>query len=224
MKVPSFYGCCVVAATVGIGGASNMMDEGDPKQLPPPVLAGQMSLEEAIAARRSVREFASKPLTIEQISQLCWAGQGITDRHGRFRASPSAGALYPIELYIVTADGVDHYQPTDHRLQQHLADDLRHALQGASLNQDAIGEAPMCVVIAAVEQRTAGKYGQRARRYCFIEAGHVAQNILLQAAALNLAGVPVGAFEDDKVGAVLKLPKDHHVLYLLPIGHPARKG
>ncbi|MHC4094251.1 MAG: SagB/ThcOx family dehydrogenase [Planctomycetota bacterium] len=179
-----------------------------------------MSLEKAIAHRRSVREFSSTPLAIEQISQLCWAGQGITDRADGFRAAPSAGALFPIELYVVTADRVDHYRPAGHRLKPHLDGDVRRSLQQAALHQEPVGEAPVCLVIAAVVERTAGKYGKRAERYCFTEAGHVAQNILLQATALGLGGVPVGAFEDQKVAKVLKLPKAQRVLYLLPIGHP----
>ena len=197
-------------------------DKSEYKPLPAPAVVGRMSLEEAIAARRSVRELTDEPLTPEQVSQLCWAGQGITDPRGRFRASPSAGALYPIELYIVTADGVDHYQPKDHRLKRRVAGDVRRALQQSALHQEMIGEAATCVVIAAVMERTARKYGDRAERYCFIEAGHVAQNILLQATALHLGGVPVGAFEDKDVAKVLKLPENQRVLYLLPLGHPRR--
>ncbi|MCK4659632.1 MAG: SagB/ThcOx family dehydrogenase [Phycisphaerae bacterium] len=192
-----------------------------PKDLPAPVLTGHMPVEEAITKRRSVRDFMDVPLTLKDISQLCWAGQGITDRGRGYRASPSAGALFPIELYIVTAEGVSHYQPAKHRLKPHLTGDVRQALQGAALDQDPIGQAPLCVVIAAAVERTARKYGSRAERYCFIEAGHVAQNILLQATALKLAGVPVGAFEDVKVAKILKLPKDQRVLYLLPIGNPS---
>jgi SagB-type dehydrogenase family enzyme len=152
---------------------------------------------------------------------LCWAGQGVTDSQRGFRASPSAGALYPIELYLVTAEGVKHYRPTGHRLGQHLPGDLRQQLQEAALDQECIGRAPGCFVVTAVVERTARKYGRRAERYCFMEAGHVAQNILLQATALNLGGVPVGAFEDKEVASVLKLPKNQRVLYLVPVGHPA---
>jgi len=222
MKVLRYGAYCVAAATIGIGGASGMIrpSQDSDRRLPPPVLKGRMSLEEAIAARRSVREFTDKSLTVEQISQLCWAGQGVTDPTGQFRAAPSAGALYPIELYVVTANGVDHYEPKSHRLERHLPGDVRRSLQRAALDQAALGNAPACVAIAAVVQRTARKYSDRAERYCFIEAGHVAQNILLQATALRLAGVPIGAFEDKKVAAVLKLPKDHRVIYLLPMGHP----
>ena len=121
---------------------------------------------------------------------------------------------------MATADGVDHYEPKGHRLTRRLPGDLRQPLQLAALDQDAVGDAPAVFVITAVVERTARKYGQRAERYCFIEAGHIAQNILLQATALELAGVPVGGIDDDKVAAALRLPKDHRVLYLVPIGHP----
>ena len=221
MRASGYCGCGL-AVMLGIAGASGVIGAGlvKPTALPPPVQAGQMSLEEAIRRRRSVRQFADKPLTVKQIAQLCWAGQGITDRARGLRASPSAGALYPMELYVVTADGVDHYRPADHALERHLTGDLRRVLQQIGLNQEAIGNAPACVVITAVVERTARKYGQRAERYCFIEAGHVAQNILLQATALRLGGVSIGAFHDAKAAAILKLPRNHRVLYLLPIGHP----
>lgn len=188
--------------------------------LPRPVIPGRMSLEETLERRRSLRQFKEEPLTLEETSQLCWAGQGITDRQHGFRTSPSAGALYPIELYVLTTDGVVHYLPKEHRLERHLDEDLRGAVQRAAGEQESITQAPACFVITAVLERTARKYGQRAERYCFLEAGHVAQNILLQATALDLGGVPIGSFDDDTVARTLKLPPDHRVLYLLPIGHP----
>ncbi|NLX13030.1 MAG: SagB/ThcOx family dehydrogenase [Phycisphaerales bacterium] len=188
--------------------------------LPPAAMKGTMSLEEAIAQRRSVRKFTDAPLSIEQVGRLCWAGQGITEPRRGLRASPSAGALYPIDIYVVTAEGVDQYQPDPHGLRRHLAGDMRPALRRAALNQEVLSEAPVCLVIAAVPQKLAQRYGQRSMRYCLIEAGHVAQNILLQATALGLAGVPVGAFEDAQVAEVLKFPSGTEVLYLLPIGNP----
>ena len=222
MKTLGYCGCCAVVVMIAIVGSSKMSaaDEDTSKPLPPPVKAGRLSLEEAIAGRRSVRAFIDEPLSLEQISQLCWAGQGITDAGRRFRASPSAGALFPIELYVVTAEGVDHYLPRDHRLTRHLTGDRRGALREAALHQQAVGRAPACFVITAVVERTARKYGRRAERYCFIEAGHVAQNILLQATSLTLGGVPVGAFQDKEVARALELPESHRVLYLLPIGRP----
>jgi len=187
--------------------------------LPLPDLSGTMSLEQALMLRRTCREFADKPLSLKQIGQLCWAGQGITDQVKGFRTAPSAGALFPMELFIVTAEGVDHYQPRGHRLERHLSGDHRYALQVAGLNQEYISRAPACFVITAVIERSARKYKQRAEQYCVQESGHIAQNILLQATAMNLAGVPIGGFDADKAAAVLKLPKNHKVLYLLPIGY-----
>jgi SagB-type dehydrogenase family enzyme len=179
-----------------------------------------MSLEDVIRRRRTIREFTGAPLTTEEISQLCWAGQGITEPELGYRASPSAGALYPIELFVVTAEGIDRYVPTDGRFERHLTGDLRRALQRASLDQACVGEAGASLVIAAVVERMARKYGRRAEQYCFIEAGHVAQNILLQATALDLGGVPIGAFADEKVATLLKLPRDQRVLYMVSVGHP----
>jgi len=190
------------------------------RALPAPARSGSMSLEEAIVQRRSVRSFARQSLTAEDVSQLCWAAQGVTGEEGGFRAAPSAGGLYPIELYVVSAAGVERYRPEEHVLGAHLKGDVRAALQEAALDQNSVGEAPVCLVITAVVERTARKYGRRAERYCFMEAGHVAQNILLQATALGLAGVPVGAFEDERVAAALKLPRGERVLYLLPVGFP----
>jgi SagB-type dehydrogenase family enzyme len=222
MRTWAYWGYATAVMLLGFGGVSGMSDPGkdDSTPLPAPALAGRMSLEEAIAHRRSVREFTPEPLTPAEIAQLCWAGQGVTEPGSGYRAVPSAGALFPVELYVVTAEGVDHYLPKGHRLERHLAGDRRQALQAVALHQEAVGEAPACVVIAAVVERTARKYGERAERYCLIEAGHVAQNILLQATALHLAGVPVGAFEDKDVAKVLDLPKDQRVLYLVPVGNP----
>jgi SagB-type dehydrogenase family enzyme len=192
------------------------------RSLPSPSLKGPMSLEETLAARRSVRQFSDRPLTLEQIARLCWAGQGITEPKRGLRTAPSAGALYPIELYLVTREGVDHYLPTGHKLERHADGDLRMALRGAANDQESISQAAACVVITGVIERTTRKYGERAGRFCYVEAGHVGQNILLQATSLDLAGVPIGAFDDDKVSAALKLPKDRRVLYMLAIGHPRK--
>ncbi len=179
-----------------------------------------MQLEDAIAKRRSIREFTARPLSSEHLAKLCRAAQGITDPEEGGRAAPSAGGLFPIELYVVTAHGLDHYSPKDDQLARHLTGDLRPALQRASLGQDCVGQAPACLVIAAVQKRLARKYGRRSERYCFLEAGHLAQNIHLQATALGLGSVAVGAFEDDDVAQVLELPEDQRVLYMVLVGHP----
>ena len=178
------------------------------------------SLEEAIATRRSVRDFAERAVSDEDIGRLLWAAQGITGPEGR-RAAPSAGATYPLEVYSVSADGVARYLPEAHALEPHLDADPRDELAAAALGQSEVAAAPLVVVITGVVARTATRYGDRAERYVTLEAGHAAQNVLLQAVARDLAAVPIGAFDDDEVAAVLELPDGRAPLYLLPVGHPA---
>jgi len=189
--------------------------------LPKPAQEGKRSLEEVLAARRSVRKFADAALSEQQIAQLCWAAQGVTEPKRGFRTAPSAGATYPLELYVVTAAGVRRYVPDRHELIEHQAGDVRPRLQQAALDQPWVGAAPAVFVIAADVQRTTRRYGQRAERYVFMEVGHAAQNLLLQAVALELGAVPVGAFEDDRVSEVLRLPEGQRPMYLLPVGRPA---
>lgn len=189
--------------------------------LPSPSTVGAMSVEEALAARRSVRDFSTRPLSSAQVGQLLWAAQGVTDAQGR-RTAPSAGARYPLELYAVSAQATFRYLPAEHALATIREGDLRQELCAAALGQEAVGSAPLVVVIVAVPARTAARYGQeRAMRYIQLEAGHAAQNLLLQAVALGLGGVPVGAFDDSRVSAILGLPADQAPLYLLPVGYPA---
>lgn len=186
-------------------------------KLPIPVEKGEMSLEETLNKRESMRAFSPKPLMMEALSQLLWAAQGITRKWGG-RTAPSAGALYPLELYLVIKEGVYRYSPRNHELIRHSSEDLRRALAGAALSQNFISEAPAVFVITAVYERTARKYGDRAERYVKMEAGHAGQNLLLQAAALGLGAVPVGAFRDKQVRQALDLPIDHEPLYIIPVG------
>ena len=189
-------------------------------QLPLPERKRRMSLEEALAARRSVREFRREPITDRELSQLLWAAQGITTPEG-LRTAPSAGALYPLDVWVATASGFYHYEPHKHRLTRHLERDLRPDIHRPALMQEAILQAPVVIVIAAVYERTAQKYGeQRTPRYVHMEAGHSAQNLLLEAVALGLGGVLIGAFNDREVERVLSLPADQKPLYLIPVGHP----
>jgi SagB-type dehydrogenase family enzyme len=189
-------------------------------QLPTPRSKGTLTLEEALSQRRSVRAFSEAPLTRDELGQLLWAAQGITDPAG-YRSAPSAGALYPLEVYVSTQEGAYHYVPSKHRLDLHLPGDLRPALHAAALRQDAVLDAPAVFIIAAVYERTEKKYGkERTPRYVHLEAGHAAQNLLLQATALELGAVPVGAFSDGDVKKALSLPDDQQPLYLIPVGHP----
>jgi SagB-type dehydrogenase family enzyme len=150
---------------------------------------------------------------------LLWATQGITRDWGA-RTAPSAGALYPLEVYVVTAEGLYHYVPQGHRMTLTPQVGLRDELWTAGLKQDCIRHAPAVFIIAAVYRRTSTKYGERAARYVHLEAGHAAENLLLQAVALGLGGVPVGAFHDHQVQRILGLADDHEPLYLVPVGHP----
>lgn len=191
--------------------------------LPAARLEGPRSLEETLQERRSVRSYQAEPLTLDELSQLLWAGQGITAGQ-RFRTAPSAGALYPLELYAVAgnvkglAPGIYRYEPLEHRLVSHLEGDLRLALCDAALRQSPVRNAPLVLVITGVPERTASRYGERAGRYVYMEAGHAAQNISLQAVSLGLGTVMIGAFQDQHVRSVLQLSEKEQPLYLIPTG------
>ena len=187
-------------------------------KLPSPRLSGKLSLEESLARRRSKRSFTKESLNWEEIGQILWAVQGITDSRG-FRTAPSAGALYPLEIYFLTPEGVFHYLPAGHQAERISEKDLRKALSLAALGQSAVSQAPLDIVITAVYQRVTGKYGKRGERYVHIEAGHCAQNIHLQTICLGLGSVPIGAFSDVAVRKVLNLPKDCQPLYIIPVGY-----
>lgn len=189
-------------------------------QLPQPAIKGKISLEEAIVKRRSWRSFRPEELSMTEMGQLFWAAQGVTEKRGSysFRAAPSAGALYPIEIYALTKDRVYHYLPWKHAVEVLRENDLRNDLARAALGQSAVSQAPLDIVICAVYERTISKYGERGVRYVYMEAGHVAQNIQLMAVCLGLGSVPVGAFDDHKVKALLNLDKNTEPLYIIPVG------
>ena len=188
-------------------------------ELPSPELTGTVSLEQSLHDRRSAREYAATPLTLDEIGQLLWAGQGITDDDGH-RTAPSAGARYPLELYAVTATELMHYLPAGHRVEQRADTTILGALPEAAFDQEFVGNAPLVVVIAADPARTEQEYGAMAGDLVQREAGHAAQNILLQATALGLVAVPVGGFDPATVEGLLALPPDQAVQYLIPIGRP----
>jgi SagB-type dehydrogenase family enzyme len=216
-----------LSAIMGLNACNNRMTLAVPSPqvhvgihtaLPPPRTVGKLSFEEVLQQRRSIRQFSDQPLSEQEISQLLWAAQGVTNPQG-YRTAPSAGALYPLELYAVTQTGIYHYDPPAHTLTVVREGDVRQALYEAALNQEAVLKAPLVVVITAVYERTESKYGdERGPRYVQLEAGHAAQNLLLQAVALGLGAVPIGAFRDEQVQAALNLPSEHMPLYLIPVG------
>jgi SagB-type dehydrogenase family enzyme len=197
--------------------------------LPDPRGFQGLSLEEAIEARRSRREYAPGALPLEELSRLLHAAGGITEPNRQFRAAPSAGALYPIETYAVVhnvADlepGLYHYGVIDHALEQLRTGDLRTAMIVGGIGQEMLGEAQVCFVLSAIFQRTRWKYRQRTYRYVMLEAGHIAQNIYLAATSMGLGACAVGAFLDDRLNHLLGVDgTEEAVVYTLSVGKLAR--
>ena len=192
--------------------------------LPAPRREGPLSVEGALASRRSVRSYRAESLTLEELAQLLWAAQGITAEWGG-RTAPSAGATYPLEVFAVVGrvegvrPGVYQYRPEGHSLVRRRDGDLRAELARAALGQAWVREAPLVLVIAAQYERTTRRYGDRGIRYVHIEVGHVGQNIYLQAEALGLGTVAVGAFSDEEVKKVLGIEEEP--LMIMPVGRPA---
>jgi SagB-type dehydrogenase family enzyme len=182
--------------------------------LPPPDLTSDVSLEETLAGRYSLRQYNNTSLTLQEISQLLWAAQGIT--HGNFRSNPSAGALYPMEVYLATPERFYHYLPSGHRVEV-LSEENKVEALGQTV-QNFVTKAPAVFILAAVFERTTSKYGDRGIRYVHLEAGHVCQSISLQAITLGMGSCAVGAYNDSTVQQILNLPDDHEPLYVLPVG------
>ncbi len=188
-------------------------------ELPSPQLKGDRSLEEVIVLRRSQRRLSDRALSWDQIGQMAWAAQGITGGDSRWRTAPSAGALHPLELYVLLRDTAYRYDPVSHELRFHVSVALSE-VAAAALNQEFIAQAPCVFAFGADIRRTTRVYKKRGWNYICMDLGHSAQNLLLQAAALGLAATPVGALDEETLGALLRLPTGHVLLYLVPVGYP----
>lgn len=216
----SFSNIPLLSAT----GGEKVMNKNEKITLPEPRYKSQVSVEEAILKRRSIRSYSDKPLKLEEISQLLWSAQGITDQVRQLRAAPSAGALYPLETYIVVGNvsslenGIYRYDPLNHEIIMTKKGEHRAELALASLGQSCVKKAAVSIVFAAVYDRITKKYGERGIGYTYMEAGHAAQNIYLQAESLDLGTVVVGAFTDDRVKNVVGMKEEETPLYILPIG------
>jgi SagB-type dehydrogenase family enzyme len=197
-------------------------------KLPPPNLKGKKAVEEAIATRRSVRRYKAEPLSLSQLSQILWSAQGITAA-SRYRAIPSAGATFPLEVYTLVGEqtvtglkaGIYRYEANSHSLRLHLDGDFRQELAEAALGQGFIATCPVDIVVCALFSRTTNRYGKRGEMYVYMEAGHLGQNVALQAVALGLATVMVGAFDDGEVSRVLRVKEQAKPLYIIPVGKSA---
>jgi len=191
--------------------------------LPPPHTTGGISVEQALLRRRSIREYRRDPLVLAEVSQLLWAAQGITDPAG-YRTAPSAGAFHPLELHLVAGQvsdlpaGIYRYRPAGHQLSLTAAGDHRAELSHAALDQSCVRVAPAVLVFGAIDDRAAAKYGRRTAMYVHLEAGHAAQNILLQAFSLRLGAVPIAAFDDLRIKQVVGMLEKERPVYLIPVG------
>jgi len=199
-------------------------------KLPSPQLIGNMSVEQAIQNRRSVRKYSNQSLNLADVSQLLWAGQGITDTQRKLRAAPSAGQVYPLELYIVVGiggvsglnEGLYHYVPQNNTLEEIIKGDLRNNLSQIADGQPWVKQAPMNIIITGNYQKMINKYKnqQLCTRFVDMEAGHVGENIYLQAEARGLATVSLGSFDENQMIRLLHLTKNETPLYIFPVGHP----
>lgn len=195
--------------------------------LPKPSTDGKVSLEKTIRDRRTTRDFREKALSVNHLSQLLWAAQGITDPSTGKRAAPSGGALYPLDIYMLVGEnsveslepGVYHYSNKEHSVSMTLKGDRRRQISSASLSQMWMAKAPVLFVITAEYKRITGKYGERGIRYALIEVGHASQNLFLEAEALGLGAGIVGAFNDTDISKVAGLPSTHEPLLIVPVGY-----
>jgi len=214
--VTSLLGGCATPAPEGVLERSERFDA--VLAAPPPSSEFEMSLGRTLSGRRSGRAFADEDLTTEVIATLFWSAQGVTDAAGH-RTAPSAGALYPLELYAVTDEAMLHYLPDEHQVEIGGVIATPADLAAIAFGQEWIGDAPVVIVIAGVVARTEAEYGAVAERLMDREAGPAAQNLLLATVALGMASVPVGGFDPQEAARLLALPPGQEVLYLIPVGH-----
>jgi len=193
-------------------------------ELPPPQVDGNTSVEKALVQRRSRRDFQDKALSSQKLSQILWAAYGVSSPSG-LRTAPSAGALYPLEIYAVVGNvegiepGVYRYIPDEHKIVRLVDRDIRNELSEAALGQSMVADAPVTLVFSAVYERTTSRYGERGFSYVHMEVGHSAQNVYLQAEALGLGTCAIGAYYVDDVKLLLDLPENEEPLYLMPLGY-----
>lgn len=184
-------------------------------------------LWESLRRRRSERRYQDRPLSREEVAALLWATQGVTlaSRHYLLRTAPSAGALYPVETYLAVhrvagvEPGIWHFNIPGFALELVRAGDFRRPLADAGLSQSFLGTAAVVFIWTGILNRARWKYRERAIRYVFLDAGHICQNLMLAATALNLGCCPVGAFFDGEVEALLGVDgEEEPALYLASVG------
>jgi SagB-type dehydrogenase family enzyme len=192
-------------------------------KLPAPKSTGVISLEQALSVRRSVRSFTEEALSLNQVSQLCWSAQGITEPNKGFRTAPSPGAIYPFVLYVMLPDGLYTYNPEKHELSLVIDKDVRISVFNSSFNQRVVQKAPCTFILAANIKKVEAKYRNRGEKFTYMEAGHIAENIQLQAVTLGLGAVPIGVMDSKTIAQVCKMPDTLEVIYMVPVGNPTEK-
>lgn len=213
----------------GCGGSANgspdieVREESGVVYLPEPDYESDVSLEYTLLSRRSVRTYSDEPLLITEISQLLWAAQGITDEAGH-RTAPSAVAIYPLKLYLIAGNvkdlspGIFTYEPEGHRLIRQSEGDYRNELAAAAMGQSSVRDGAVSFVVTADFDKVIMRFDEKGERFTCLEAGHAAQNLCLQATALDLGFVTAGAIYDDRVAGVMDLPDNLTPLYVIPVG------
>ena len=225
IHLPSILCLSLITLLSMISGTASAFAEKsqDVIRLPEPKYGSSISVEKALQERRSVRTYKNVPLMLSEVSQLLWAAQGITHPQG-FRTGPSAGALYPLEVYLVAGNvnnlpaGVYKYRPRGHELIRIAKGDKRSELSAAALGQPWVADGAAVIILSAVYERTTRKYEERGVRYVHIEAGHAAQNVYLQSVSLHLGTVVVGAFDDRQLKRVIHMATQEEPLIIMPVG------
>jgi SagB-type dehydrogenase family enzyme len=197
--------------------------------LPSPELTGNLSVEAAIQNRRSVRKYSNQSVTLSNISQVLWSAQGITDSQNQLRSVPSAGQVYPLEVYVIAGpnvsglqEGVYHYVPSNNTLEMFMSGDLRDNLSTIADGQPWVKQAPLDILITGNYRKMINKYPdtQLSTRFVNLEAGHAGENIYLQSEALGLVTVSLGSFNSNKLSQSFELPSNETPIYIYPVGHP----
>jgi len=198
--------------------------------LPMPRLSSSFPLETALSHRRSIREYTDEPITVDELSQLLWAAYGITETRWGFKTTPSAGATYPLNIYVIAdkveglTKGAYRYNPYKHSIAMtRRGEELNYELYKAAVEQEWVLNAAANIVITATYERTTRRYGERGVRYVIMETGHACQNVYLQATALGLGAVAIGAFQDEEVRKIIGAGQNEHALYLIAVGRPVKR-
>lgn len=218
--IPSLFACKTESANSATNSTADVI------KLPKPIFSSNTSIESALLLRRSIRSYKNAPLTLQEISQLLWSAQGVSDSSSgfRYRTAPSAGGLYPLEIYVIVGNatglinGIYKYRPVPHELIKIVEGDKRTELFNVALGQTSIQTAPIVIVFSAVFERTSIKYGSRAERYIYMEVGHAAENLYLQCVSLGLGTVAIGAFSDSGVKEAINMPDNESPVYIMPVG------